>query len=100
MNIRNSPEAKTKILSGLTVVLVIFAGIDTRTVDGIASIAGGLPQFHLPDVPLNWEMLKIVLPSSAILAAISRIESLLMLNLVNDMTQTRGKPNRASVGQC
>lgn len=80
-------------------VLVIFAGIDTRTVGDLASIKGGLPAFHLPDVPLNWETLKIIFPYSLILAGIGLIESLLTLNLIDDMTQTRGKPNRACVGQ-
>jgi SulP family sulfate permease len=79
--------------------LVIFAGIDTRTVGNMASIAGELPQFHLPDVPMNLETLKIIFPYSLILAAIGLIESLLTLNLIDDMTQTRGKPNRASIGQ-
>ncbi|MDP2779600.1 SulP family inorganic anion transporter [Devosia sp.] len=79
--------------------LVIFAGIDTKTVGDMASIAGGLPQFHLPDVSMNLETLKIILPYSLILAAIGLIESLLTLNLIDTMTQTRGKPNLASVGQ-
>ena len=79
--------------------LVIFAGIDTKTVGDLASIKGGLPQFHIPDVPFNIDTLRIVLPYSLILAAIGLIESLLTLNLIDDMTQTRGKPNRASVGQ-
>ena len=79
--------------------LVIFTGIDTKTVGNMASIAGGLPLFHIPDVPLNWETLKIIFPYSLILAAIGLIESLLTLNLIDDMTQTRGKPNRACVGQ-
>jgi SulP family sulfate permease len=82
-----------------TSALVIFAGIDTKTVGDMASIAGGLPQFRLPDVPLNWETLKIIFPYSAILAAIGLIESLLTLNLIDTMTDTRGKPNRASIGQ-
>jgi SulP family sulfate permease len=78
---------------------VIFAGIDTKTVGDMASIAGGLPAFHLPEVPLNWETLQIILPYSVILAAIGLIESLLTLNLIDTMTDTRGKPNRASIGQ-
>lgn len=82
-----------------TSALVIFAGIDTKTVGDMASIAGGLPTFHLPEVPLNWETLHIIFPYSVILAAIGLIESLLTLNLIDTMTDTRGKPNRASVGQ-
>ena len=82
-----------------TSALVIFAGIETKTVGDLASIAGGLPQFHLPGVPFNLETLKIIFPYSVILAAIGLIESLLTLNLIDTMTQTRGKPNRACVGQ-
>ncbi|PIY04985.1 MAG: sodium-independent anion transporter, partial [Gallionellales bacterium CG_4_10_14_3_um_filter_54_96] len=79
--------------------LVIFAGLETKTVGDMASIKGGLPQFHLPDVPFNLETLQIILPYSLILAGIGLIESLLTLNLIDTMTDTRGKPNRASVGQ-
>ncbi len=82
-----------------TSLLVIFSGIHTRTVGDMASIAGGLPPFHIPDVPLDWETLKIVFPYSLILAAIGLIESLLTLNLIDTMTDTRGMPNRACVGQ-
>jgi SulP family sulfate permease len=98
------PKLTTVIPSTLAAIatvsaLVIFGGIDTKTVGDLASIAGGLPSFHLPDVPLNWETLKIVFPYSLILAGIGLIESLLTLNLIDEMTQTRGKPNRASIGQ-
>ena len=88
-------------LAAIVVVslLVIFGGIDTKTVGDLASIKGGLPQFHVPDVPFNWDTLRIVFPYSLILAGIGLIESLLTLNLIDDMTETRGKPNRACVGQ-
>jgi SulP family sulfate permease len=84
---------------GVVSVLVIFSGITTRTVGDLASIAGGLPVFHIPSVPLNWNTMRIIFPYSLILAGIGLIESLLTLNLIDDMTQTRGKPNRACVGQ-
>lgn len=78
---------------------VIFLGIDTKTVGDLASIKGGLPQFHIPHVPLNWETLKIIFPYSLILAAVGLIESLLTLTLVDELTQTRGKGNRECVAQ-
>jgi SulP family sulfate permease len=83
-------------LVGIVVVslLVIFTGIDTKTVGDMASIEGGLPQFHLPAVPFTWETLQIIFPYSLILAAIGLIESLLTLNLIDEMSDTRGKPNR------
>ncbi|MDX8380141.1 MAG: SulP family inorganic anion transporter [Gallionella sp.] len=79
--------------------LVIFFGMDTKTVGDLASIKGGLPKFHIPSVPMNRHTLGIIFPYSLILAGIGLIESLLTLNLIDDMTQTRGKPNRASIGQ-
>ncbi len=88
-------------LAGIVFVslLVIYAGIDTKTVGDMASIEGGLPQFHLPAVPLTWETLEIIFPYSLILAAIGLIESLLTLNLIDEMTDSRGMPNRECVAQ-
>jgi SulP family sulfate permease len=94
-------RAVPSTLAGIVVVslLAIYGGIDTKTVGDMASIEGGLPQFHIPDVPFDWETLKIVFPYSLILAAIGLIESLLTLNLIDEMTDTRGKPNRECVAQ-
>jgi len=84
---------------GIVSALVLMLGIDTKTVGDLGSIAGGLPNFHLPNVPFNMETLQIVLPYSLILAGIGLIESLLTLNLIDEMTDTRGKPNRESLAQ-
>jgi SulP family sulfate permease len=43
--------------------------------------------------------LKIILPYSLILAAVGLIETLLTLNLIDEMSGTRGKPNRESMAQ-
>jgi len=83
----------------VTSLLVMGLGIETKTVGDLGSIAGGLPAFHFPDVPLNLETLKIIFPYALILAAIGLIESLLTLNLIDTMTDTRGKPNRESLAQ-
>ncbi len=80
-------------------LLVIFVGLESRTVGDLASISGGLPGFHIPMVPFNLETLKIILPYSIILAAIGLIESLLTLSLIDEITETRGKGNRECVGQ-
>ncbi len=78
---------------------VIGMNLDTKVVGDVASIAGGLPSFHIPMVPLTWETLMIILPYSIILAAIGLIESLLTLTLIDEITQTRGKGNKECVGQ-
>ena len=79
--------------------VVAFFGLDTKTVGDLGMIAGGIPEFNIPNLPINFETLKITLPYAFLLAAIGLIESLLTLNLIDDMTDTRGKPNKESMAQ-
>ncbi len=79
--------------------IVIGLGLESRTVGDMASIGGGLPEFHLPQVPLTWETLRIILPYSLIFAAVGLIESLLTLSLIDELTETRGRGNRECIGQ-
>ncbi|PPD11555.1 SulP family inorganic anion transporter [Methylophilus sp.] len=78
---------------------VIYFGLDTKTVGDLGSIAGGLPSFQIPDVPWSLETLYIILPYALILAAVGLIETLLTLNLIDEMTDTRGRPNKESMAQ-
>ena len=80
-------------------LLVYFFGIDTKTVGDLGSISGSLPSFGIPNIPFTLESLKIILPYSLILAAIGLIESLLTLNLIDEMTNTRGRANKESKAQ-
>jgi len=84
---------------GIVAALVIGLGIDVPRVGDLASIEGGLPQFHIPMVPLNLETFQIILPYALILAAIGLIESLLTLNLVGEMTGQRGGASQECVAQ-
>ncbi len=98
------PRLTSKVPASLAAIvtvslLVIFAGIDSRTVGDLASIAGGLPEFHLPEVLFSLETLRIILPYSIILAAIGLIESLLTMSLIDEITETRGQGNRECIGQ-
>ncbi len=88
-------------LAGIGIVagIVIFFGIDVPRVGDLASIKGGLPLFHIPMVPLNWETLQIIFPFSMILAAIGLIESLLTLNLVGEITGKRGGASQECIAQ-
>lgn len=79
--------------------LVYFMGIDTKTVSDIASVQGGLPPFHIPLVPLEWNTLMIIAPYAAIMAGVGLTEGLLTLNLVDEITQTKGNGNRESIAQ-
>lgn len=98
------PKLTTAIPSSLAAILTVAVlvptlGIDTKTVGDMGSIAGGLPVFHIPEVPFNLETLYIIFPYALILAAIGLIETLLTLNLIDDMTDTRGKPNLECMAQ-
>ncbi len=88
-------------LAGIVVVaaLVIGMGLDVPRVGDLASIEGGLPKFHIPMVPLNWETFEIILPYALILAAIGLIESLLTLNLVGEITGKRGGASQECIAQ-
>jgi SulP family sulfate permease len=79
--------------------LVIGGGLHTKSVGDIASIAGGLPTLHLPQVPLSWATLAVVLPYAFIMALVGLTESLLTLTVVDEMTDTRGRGNQDCVAQ-
>ncbi|PMH46812.1 sodium-independent anion transporter [Vibrio sp. 10N.286.49.B3] len=107
------PKLTTAIPSSLVAIifvtlLVQLLGLDTRTVvdflrtmsgDDSATLAGSLPTFSIPAVPLTLETLTIILPYALILAAIGLIESLLTLTVLDEMTNTRGQSNRECIGQ-
>ncbi len=80
-------------------LLSIFSGIHTKTVGDMASIRGGFPKFHLAAVPYNLATLRIIVPYAFILAGAGLIETLLTLNLVDEMTDRRGRPNRECLAQ-
>ncbi len=84
---------------GIVAAIVIAFGIDVPRVGDLASIKGGLPNFHIPTVPLNLETLKVIFPYALILSAIGLIESLLTLNLVGEMTGKRGGASQECIAQ-
>ncbi|MCK0167938.1 SulP family inorganic anion transporter [Jannaschia sp. S6380] len=83
----------------ITAGLVIALDLDVPRVADLASISGGLPDFGIPVVPLNWETFEIILPYAIILAAIGLIESLLTLNLVGEITGQRGGASQECIAQ-
>ena len=95
----------TKVFpSSLAAILVIFGlvyffGIETSTVGDMAKIKGSFPPFHIPEVAFTFENFMIILPYAAIVAAVGLIESLLTLNLIDEITETRGNGNREAFAQ-
>ncbi len=87
------PKLTKAVPASLTAIVVVFAivaglGIDTKTVGDIASIKGGFPPFHIPSVPFQLETLTIIFPYAAIMAGVGLIESLLTLNIIDEITET------------
>lgn len=98
------PKLTKAVPASLVAIIVVFAivaglNVDTKTVGDIASISGGFPPFHIPNVPFTLETLKIILPYSAIMAGVGLIESLLTLNLIDQITETRGRGNKEAIAQ-
>ncbi|GIQ57559.1 sodium-independent anion transporter [Flavobacterium collinsii] len=90
--------------ASLVAIMVVFAivlifNIETKTVQDIASVQGGFPPFHIPNIPLSFETLKIIFPYSVIVAAVGLTEGLLTLNLVDEITGTKGNSNRECIAQ-
>ena len=98
------PKLTKVIPASLTAILVVTAiviglGLETKTVGDISSIQGGFPPFHIPSIPFNLETLQLIFPYALIVAGVGLIESLLTLNLIDEITETRGKSNKEAVAQ-
>lgn len=100
------PEALVAI--GVVSAIVILADIPVATVGsfirdgGGEGLKGGLPTFQIEifnKVPVNWETLSFIGPYAIILAAIGLIESLMTLNLIDELTESRGNSNRECMAQ-
>ncbi len=83
---------------GLTAV-AMGLGLDIRTVGDMGQLPDSLPIFLLPDVPLNWDTLRIILPVSATLAVVGLLESMMTASIVDDLTDSSSNKNRECVGQ-
>jgi SulP family sulfate permease len=90
-----SPLVTIVVLTGVS----IYLGLDIRTVGDMGQLPDSLPVFLLPDVPLNWETLRTILPYSVTLMVVGLLESLMTATIVDDMTDTKSNKNRECVGQ-
>ena len=95
-----SKAVPPSLVAIIVVGLLVFGlGIQTKTVSDIASVSGGFPPFHIPQIPLNLEAFQIIFPYALIMAAVGLTEGLLTLNLVDEVTATRGNGNRECIAQ-
>lgn len=90
--------------ASLVAIMVVFItvlvfNIETKTVHDIASISGGFPPFHIPNIPLSFETFQIIFPYALIMCGVGLTEGLLTLNLVDEITETKGSSNRECIAQ-
>lgn len=104
--LKKLPEALIAIL--VVSAIAIFFNLDIATVGsfirdgGGEGLKGGLPTLHLETfqkIPFTWDTIKFILPYAVILAAIGLIESLMTLNLIDELTETRGNANKECIAQ-
>ena len=98
------PKITKAIPASLVAILIVFGivigfGIETKQVSDIANISGGFPPFHIPDIAVSVETLQIIFPYALIMAGVGLTEGLLTLNLVDEITATKGNSNRECIAQ-
>ncbi|MBP8234578.1 MAG: SulP family inorganic anion transporter [Rhizorhabdus sp.] len=98
------PRLTKTVPSPLVAILILAAlsiGLDlpVNTVGDMGSLPQGLPLFALPQVPLTWETLRIILPYAVTMAAVGLLESLLTAQIVDDMTESDSDKRRECGGQ-
>lgn len=98
------PKISKAVPASLVAIIVVFAivyafNIETKQVADIAAISGSLPPFHIPAIVLTMENLQIIFPYAVVMAAVGLTEGLLTLNLVDEITATKGNSNRECIAQ-
>lgn len=98
------PKITKKIPSPIVSILVIsliviFLKLDVKVLGDLGEISKKLPHFKLPDVPMNFETLKIIFPTSLSVAIVGLVESLLTSQLVDEITESDSDKNKESRSQ-
>jgi sulfate permease, SulP family len=90
-----SPLVCIVVLTGVALAM----GLDIRTVGDMGQLPDSLPMFLLPDIPLNFETLRIIFPYAATLAVVGLLESMMTASIVDELTDTESNKNRECIGQ-
>ena len=101
------PKITSAVPSGLVAIIVFttatyYMNLDTKLVGDLASLTefkGMLPSFHIPDVILDFEAFKLILPYAVIVALVGIIESLLTLSVLDEISGKRGSANQECIAQ-
>ena len=90
-----SPLVCILIMTGIA----MYFGLDIRDVGATGDLPDSLPYFLLPDIPINFDTLMIILPTVLSLTVVGLLESLMTANIVDDLTDTESDAARESKGQ-
>ncbi|MBO0603146.1 SulP family inorganic anion transporter [Sporosarcina sp. E16_3] len=98
------PRFFTAIPAPLVAIVVmtsiaLISGVKLLTIGDLGTMPNSLPAFFLPDIPLNFETLKIIFPYSVALSIVGLLESLLTSQVLDDMTDTSSNKNKEARGQ-
>lgn len=90
-----SPLICIVVLSGLA----LFLGADMRTVSDLGHFPDTLPIFLIPEIPLNFETFKIILPYSLTLATVGLLETMMTTTVIDEITETDSDRHKECRGQ-
>lgn len=102
------PKLTKAVPSSLVAILFVSAvvigfDIDTMTVADTMkegeSIKGGFPPLSIPQISFSLSTFLLILPYAAIVAGVGLIESLLTLNIIDEITESRGSGNKECIAQ-
>jgi SulP family sulfate permease len=98
------PRLTKSVPSPLVCIVVLTAvsmtmGLDVRRIGDLGSLPDTLPVFLIPQIPLNFETLGIILPYSLALTVVGLLESLMTAQIVDDLTDTPSDKDRETRGQ-
>ncbi len=99
--IKSIPSTLIAIVIGTGVALILEAnGFRVYTVYDYAGkhLNGGIPTPHIPQVGFSLELLTIIFVPAFSAAIVGLIESLLTMNIIDDMTDTAGTAEKVGVG--
>jgi len=107
------PKVTKKVPAALTAIvivtlLIVFTGIDVTTVGSYIREGGGdglkghfpTPNMELwQNLPINLDTLKFIALPAFLAASVGLIESLMTMNLVDEITESRGDGNKECIAQ-
>ncbi|MFZ0330160.1 MAG: SulP family inorganic anion transporter, partial [Acinetobacter bohemicus] len=80
-------------------LVALFLDADMRTVSDLGQFPDTLPIFLIPDIPLNFETLRIIFPYAITLATVGLLETMMTTTIVNEATGTEGDRHQECRGQ-